>query len=366
MDRKARILLTMAGLLFGTLPSLARATMYDVTILASTGFAFAINDAGVVAGSAEPNHTYPPQAAVWNAPAQGVLTNPGGTIGGAVLGINNTGDVAGYLLTAPYQGEAVVWHGGSPTVLGSIAGASSQANAINAAGQVAGTINTAGFQQAVVWNGTKPTILGSISGNQTSAAAINTAGQVVGYSGAETGSHQAVIWDGTTPTLLQSPGGTTSSEANGINDLGQVVGGVTFSSRSSSAVIWQGQSLTVLGSLGGSYADAKAINDIGQVVGDGGNSRHLQSGIVWSGATAIDVNNLLSSDPEGLFIESLDGINSLGQIIGFGLDSLGNEYPVLLTPTVPEASTWTLTILGFCALGYTVLLRNAKMASVTA
>ena len=121
--------------------------------------------------------------------------------------------------------------------------------------------------------------------------------------------------------------------AIGINDIGQAVGTSTTAANGfEQAVIWNGTNPTVLNSLGGP-SWASSINNSGQVVGTSytaGNSQ--RRGVIWDGTTVIDINTLLASGPSGLVIASLIGINSGGQIVGYGFDILGNAVAVLLNP----------------------------------
>jgi probable HAF family extracellular repeat protein len=56
----------------------------------------------------------------------------------------------------------------------------------------------------------------------------------------------------------------------------------------------------------------------------------------------IDLNNLV--DPStGWVLESADGINDSGQIVGYGVNPSGQTHAFLLTPT-PEPSTLCLAI----------------------
>jgi probable HAF family extracellular repeat protein len=185
--------------------------------------------------------------------------------------------------------------------------------------------------------------------------------------------YQAVIWSGITPTALGLPG-ATGYTANAINNAGQVVGTSTTTTTipgvfSAEAVIWNGTTPTVLGSLGGSggYSSATAINNAGQVVGYS-EPTGPPHGVVWDGTTAIDVNTLLTSDPSGLVIDALLGINSSGEIVGVGIDSAGNQDAILLTPVeaVPETSTWAMMILGFAGVGFMAYRRKSKSASLAA
>jgi probable HAF family extracellular repeat protein len=149
--------------------------------------------------------------------------------------------------------------------------------------------------------------------------------------------------------------GDRYSAAVAINDSGQVVGDTTTTSGVTRAVIWNGTTPTALGSLGGTSSIAQAINNSGEVVGQSNLAGDAQShGTIWNGTMAIDINTVLATDPSGIVVDSLTGINSSGQIVGEGQDSTGHYDAILLTPVasaVPEPSTWAMLILGFAGVG---------------
>jgi probable HAF family extracellular repeat protein len=85
--------------------------------------------------------------------------------------------------------------------------------------------------------------------------------------------------------------------------------------------------------LGGPEAFANAINNRGQVVGlsylpDVG----FPHATIWDGTTAIDLNSLLDQSGVGWTLEDATGINSRGQIVGYGINGSGQTLGFLLTP----------------------------------
>lgn len=142
-----------------------------------------------------------------------------GVAGALALGVNDSGQVAGYAFTPGFATHAVQFAGVGD--LGSFNGFNSYGYGINASGQVAGVAqNIFGGYDAVRWTGTTPTILGSLGGTSTGYG-INASGQVVGYSQDTLGGYHAVVWTGTTPTDL---GTANPSSGFGINDSGDVIG----------------------------------------------------------------------------------------------------------------------------------------------
>jgi hypothetical protein len=80
------------------------------------------------------------------------------------------------------------------------------------------------------------------------------------------------------------------------------------------------------------------------------------------------VNTLLTSDPLGLVISILTGINSSGQIVGYGYDSAGHTDAVLLTPVsttpLPAALPMFLSGLGVISLFGCCRKRRVKAALI--
>lgn len=344
--------------------------MYNVTILglpegAASATPTGINDFGQVVGTIRfPSPPLGPivigtgQAVVWNGTTPTVLGSPPGAIGTSGLSINNAGQVAGGAWMEGVASQAMTWNGSTPTVLNSPAGLSF-ATAINNAGQVVGAVASNGTVQAIVWNGTTPTLLGPPGSN---AVAINNSGQIAGSIAGP-----PVIWNGTTPTALAVPTGATVANVAAINNAGQVVGSADYGEYGETkvAVIWNGITPTVLGSLGGPSSSASAINDAGLVVGS---SRPIDAGsrgTIWDGTTAIDVNTLLTSDPFGMIIQALTGINSSGQIVGSAYSWEEEKlYAVLLTPVAqtPLPAALPLFASGLGALWFAGRRRRMKGA----
>jgi uncharacterized membrane protein len=172
--------------------------------------------------------------------------------------INAAGEVAGWSRGADHE-TAVVWDAhGTPRERAPVFGHHrSQAYAINASGEVAGDSHGAG-PTAVMWDGAgNATVLLPLPGDtQSFARAINDAGQVVGFSlhrGTGGVVLRAVVWNPEDtlveipasiglpplrlPTALPLPAGVVEAAAVGINGNGQVAGFLVTDS-ADKAILW--------------------------------------------------------------------------------------------------------------------------------
>jgi len=284
--------------------------------------AYGINDFGQVVGTS--GLLQATVATIWN----GGIPTPLPSLGSPTLTtaseINNAGQVVGATYVSGVGYTAMIWNGGIPTAL---PGPNSLAYSINNLGQVAG-ISALG---ATVWTGGVPTVL---AGPGSTASKINDHGQVVGTQAVGQGlATLATIWNGTIPTVLNTLGGTYSS-ASGINNLGQVVGSSSISGNArSDATIWSGVSVTDLGA----NAEAFSINDSGEIVGAGGYNGGgfpFNHALVWNtgSTTPTDLNYLMDSSGIGWTLSTAYDISSSGQIVGWGVDPIGQQRGFLLTP----------------------------------
>jgi probable HAF family extracellular repeat protein len=183
-------------------------------------------------------------------------------------------------------------------------GIASIANGINASGQVTGYSNDAdSFGHAFLWSPTSPgassgtmTALGGLPGEElASAYAINASGVVVGEAAIGPDAH-AFAW---TPT-----------EPNGSDGT-----------------------MVDLGTLGGAWSRANAINAAGDIVGvaEGPAPESFDFAFLYRNGTMYDLNSVLPSDVEGVFLTTAYGITDTGQIIG-GATVDQHSHAFLLTP----------------------------------
>jgi probable HAF family extracellular repeat protein len=294
----------LAGALaLATLAATARAAEWQALDLGALGgrnsYASAVSDGGVVAGCAETAsgeiHAFVYENGTMRGLGRG-SDAPGNSCG---LAVDGRGAVAGRAST----GELVIWASGGITRLGihgnvggmnaagvvvgaraigdatrafiykdgvvaDIGGveAPSEASAINAREQVAGTANGRAF----VHEGGAMRDLGTLGGNHSAARGINAQGVVVGQSSNELGQPTPFIHQGTMRAL---PGPAYSS-AIGINGRGQVIG----SGEGIHGYLLEGGAMTLLGEIpavvakGWRRLQPTAINERGWIVGTAENA----------------------------------------------------------------------------------------------
>jgi probable HAF family extracellular repeat protein len=302
-----------------------------------------------------------PHAVVWN----GTTAADRGTLGGTsswAYAINDAGQVAGgAYFPGDADGHAIQWNGSTPTDLGTLKGVS-VALAINDAGQVAGYsfVNPGGYGSgpwhATLWNGTTPTDL-DMGGNLSEAHAINNAGQVAGWQ-----NYHAVVWNGTTVTPLGTSGVFSVAEA--INDSGMGAG-YSEASGARHATLWDGTAETDLGTLGGGSSEAFAINDSGQVTGWAATTDGAQHAALWNGTTATDLNIFLDASTvnAGWVLTVANGINDHGWIVGDAHNSKSGVTHAFLLAPIPEPETYAMLLAGLGLVSF--MARRRKSVCIT-
>lgn len=168
-------------------------------------------------------------ACLWR---NGTLTDLG-TLGGNnsyAYAISDAGLIAGVSqIQDDLRTRAFLWSGGTLSDLGVLGGHTSQALALNNANQVAGVSDTAsGTSHSTLFtlNATggvaSRTDLGTLDSSYSYAYAVNGKGQTVGTNG------HAVLWQGGAAldlnTLLPANGDWVLQNATAINDSGQIAG----------------------------------------------------------------------------------------------------------------------------------------------
>lgn len=299
-----------------------------------------INSAGEVSGSDSAG-----AAAVYRDGAWSPLktwVKQGGR-GGRTTGINDKGTVSGYLDTYPFR--AVIWKASGERVIiapvDGVAENQTQANAVAADGTVVGDeLSATGFPSSVafVWKAGVGTSLGVPPGGQTSdARAINAAGQVAGRAVFAGGSdaHAFVLAAGAWRDLGTLGG--PSSVANGLDAQGRAVGCADTDARGDGhAFLHDGTTMIDLGTAGGVSSCAVAIDPAGTIVGGLMDEKKQSHAFVYADGRMQKVGPLVDNPGDWTFWEAL-GISDDGRIVGLGWTGT-SEHVFMLVPLAPQSS----------------------------
>ena len=306
-------------------------------------YAEGINASGEAYGyAAEPDRLDGYAAVEWSPTGQATVLQSVGGIYSQANAINKAGETVGKA-EVPSTGiwDAVEWSPtGQVTTLYSGGFGSSVANAINNAGRSVGFSEASyngNVQVAMEWSPSgAPIYLQQWGGSYSTASAINNVGESVGYSDvASSGVRDAMLWSPSgQATVLQDVGGVGLSEAYAINDAGDILG---ISAIGPSPPFWFGAvewspsgQATVLQDVGGGNDMGLALNKTGEVVGYSSDSHTYSENtfaVEWSPTSG---QATVLPNPLGEY-SCADAINDNGQIVGDILSARG----------MSEAAEWS-------------------------
>jgi probable HAF family extracellular repeat protein len=292
---------------------------------------------------------------------------------GQTVGESENGNVDP--LTGSPEFSAVLWNRGpSPSVLGTLGGNQSVANAINDRGQVVGAalnavldplanafsvpylfVPAATQARAFLWTEAKGMEdLGTLGGPDSTAVFVNQHGQVAGQSYTNTIINPATsvptqdpfFWENGEMVDIGSLGGNFGT-AQGMNNRGQVIGQSNLAgNQTHHAFLWdKSRGLRDLGTLPG-YAGASEahwINDAGEVVGESiATLRTGSRAFLWKDGVMIDLGTVADDTCSAAL-----SINSRGQIVGFGAaDCRQEDHAFLAENGGPIVDLATLVLRG--------------------
>jgi probable HAF family extracellular repeat protein len=274
--------------------------------------------------------------------------------------INDAGEIVGFGSAGSSSIHPIAW---TQTAGMSAIGAGrpiESANAISPSGHIVGGMR---FDPAAsdpvhvfVWQNAadpSPVEIGTLGGHFSSAAGINDAEEVVGFSETSTpGQDHAFVWTPAGGMLDIGTLGGTMSNATAVNAAGEVVGYSTLASGAQHAFRWTPSGGMVdLGSLvAGGSSTAAAISDTGEIVGSAQASLTpgVWHAVSWAGpgGPPVDLGGAPSADWTGA-----TAVNGSGQIVGeasTGVSSTSFSYTpasgIVLLPGLGGSTTAALGI----------------------
>ena len=179
--------------------------------------------------------------------------------------------------------------------------------------------------------------LGTLGGTYSDAAAINAIGQVAGTASlaGETFVQHAFVSapDGGALMDLGTLGGNASL-ATGVNDNGEVVGLSRLADDVTERAFLcaSGGPMTDLGTLGGTDSQANGINNRGEIVGYATTADDVGHAFLYTPEDGMRALNDLFDPATGYNARNAYGINEFGQITGLGVNSAGQSRTYPPTP----------------------------------
>jgi uncharacterized membrane protein len=277
-----------------------------------------------------------------------------------LLGINNSGTIAGYHGAVINEGFTLTLP--NNFVLESFPGSTStQVVGINNTGLTDGFyVDNAGITHGFIYNGGSFTTTDAPGTAFNQLLGINNAGTAAGYSSLDpTGATLQMAYTRTSGgvyTYLSSllPSGIGNNQATSINSNGEIAGFyMTNNDADSTGFLLNGGVLTNLEFPGSTFTQALGVNNNGEAVGFYIDAMGNMHGFTYLAGTYTEVN-----DPNGLNTTLINGINDVGQIVGFYVDASGNTDGFVASSTPEPAS---LFLFGAGLLGLGVLVRRKKM-----
>jgi hypothetical protein len=294
------------------------------------------------------------------------VTDPTGTGVINLLGVNDSGTIAGFDNGVTNQGFTLTLPN-SFTTVNFPGAASSQVTGINTAGDLSGLYvdsagNTHGFTDI---GGTFKTVDNPLSPVFNQALGINNSDETVGYYA---------------PTPAGTPGDVAYSQEGGaftdINHLlptnfnSQAVGINSDSTpwivgfyqpdaalATSFGFVDEDGTIQTIDPFGSTFTQALGVNDLGEIVGFYVDAAGDQHGYIDNGGV------FTSFDPPDSASTTINGINDKGDIVGFYTNNATDTVDGFVGTPVPELSTWAMMLLGFAGFG---LLGYRKVRQGTA
>ena len=299
---------------------------------------------------------------VWAAPVYNFLSvaSPGDRAFTQLLGINNSGTIAGYFgdgMTIANNGFTLVLPN-TFTAQNFPMATQTQVIGINNTGMTAGFyVDNAmpAVTHGFTFNGTIFTTVDAPGTAFNQLLGVNDGGTVVGYSSTDpTGMtlQKAFYSSGGVFTYIPNPTGTGNNQAVGINNAGTVVGFYQDSMGVFHGFLFMGGAGTTFDVPGAMDTQAFGINNHGEIVGDYTDSMKVMHGFVFIGGHFYTVD-----DPSAMpGTTTINGLNDKGQLVGFYVNANDKTIGFFANP-VPEPGSLALLGSGMLA-GFGFLRRR--------
>ncbi len=284
------------------------------------------------------------------------LNNPGDPNFNQLLGINNSGMIAGYFgdgTVVPNNG--FTWTAGGGFVAENVTGAvQTQVIGINNSGTTVGfSVDAAGNNTGFVHNssGFTSPIMDPATPSTPPATnqllGVNDHNLAAGFYVTSGGTPQGYIYNIASKSFTNLPGAAPTT-ATGINNAGDVAG-IAVIAGNNEGLYYNGKTTSYFEAPGSTNTGFFGLNNNGLAVGYYVDAAGLTHGLVFnvltgSWSTVDDPNASSSTTPAfGVTGTTINGINDLGQLVGFYSD--GTHVNGFVAST-PEPASFGLMGLG--------------------